>query len=214
MCDFAIVFHASRLRCELPVLLGCKLVDLPTVRALVAEGHSMKIFPGSVYQQPATECKQERCFFTPNLGFIRQAIRHGVPLQPIYIFADICPAPWQRLLVAVKRAFCAVDKQLLLAPGRSVEVGPMDANPSNKHVHEVFHRYCSELLRLFDEHKDAALPPEVAARGLQLVWCGHESEDVLTPGEQGSMPPAAAGEPTVARDQRSTELRSRKKSRL
>ena len=43
---------------------------------------------------------------------------------------------------------------------------PLRASPQ---VEEVFGRYCAELLRVFDENKDACLPPEVAARGLTIV---------------------------------------------
>ena len=59
-----------------------------------------------------------------------------------------------------------------VAWGRLVRVGPPDPAPSEARVAAVFEAYCAELRRLFDEHKDQCLPPEVAARGLTIIHRG------------------------------------------
>jgi len=104
---------------------------------------------------------------------------------------------------------------LLVQPGRPVEVGPADANPSDDRVRDIFRSYCIELLRLFDEHKDTALPADVAARGLQLIWRGHESEDFLT--EQNAtevMKPNLALTPSENRLTCAGSMPAMRKSRL
>ena len=63
-----------------------------------------------------------------------------------------------------------------VAWGRPVRVGPPDLAPSEARVAAVFEAYCAELRRLFDEHKDQCLPPEVAARGLTITHRGHPGE--------------------------------------
>ena len=63
-----------------------------------------------------------------------------------------------------------------VAWGRPVRVGPRDPAPSEARVAAVFEAYCAELRRLFDEHKDQCLPPEVAARGLTITHRGRPGE--------------------------------------
>ena len=69
----------------------------------------------------------------------------------------------------------AVD--VSVAWGRPVRVGPPDPAPSEARVAAVFEAYCAELRRLFDEHKDQCLPPEVAARGLTIIHRGSPGEE-------------------------------------
>lgn len=51
-------------------------------------------------------------------------------------------------------------------------VGPPNANPTDAEVAAVFDRYVSELRRVFDANKEECLPPDVAARGLEVIVRG------------------------------------------
>jgi len=183
---------------ELVLLLLGRQASSRTIDAILGSGRSVSIFPGGIHEQLATDPEQERCFFPPNLGFVRQAIKHGVPLQPCYSFGEnqlFDVPPWTRKVcrfikkhtgAGVPLGFgrwglpCVPKKQNLQChAGRPVEVGPADANPTEEYVRQVFRAYCTELRRLFDEHKDEALPPEIAARGLEIVWRGHETENLF-----------------------------------
>lgn len=179
-----VVFKVPFFR-ELVLLVQGRSASLRMVDGLLAEGKTVNIFPGGIHEQLATDAEQERCFFAPKLGFIREAIKHGVPLQPVYNFGENqqfhVPRWMRRAMQAtgVPMGFPRFGRQeILVQPGRPVEVGPPELEPSEARVREIFRRYCAELLRLFDAHKHV-LPPAVAARGLQLVWRGHEEEDLL-----------------------------------
>lgn len=203
-----VVFQVPVFR-ELVLSVLGRSASLRMIDALLDAGHTVNIFPGGIHEQLATDPHQERCYFAPKLGFVREAIKHGVPLQPIYIFGEnqqFDVPSWARgLSAAMKRAtgagvpicvprFGQRRQPLLVQPGRPVEVGPPDASPSEERVRRVFRRYCTELLRLFDEHKDAALPADVAARGLQIIWRGHTSEDILAGAEEEQAVGLAAAE--------------------
>jgi len=183
---------------ELCGILCVRSASVRTMNALLEQGKSVSIYPGGIHEQLASDSKQERCFFAPKLGFVRQAMKYGVPLQPIYSFGEnqLWDVPeWARKVaasikkhtgagvpIAVGRCwflpFLPNKQHLQVEAGRPIEVGPADANPSDERVQQVFRAYVAELYRLFNEHKDAALPADVAARGLQVIWRGHESVDL------------------------------------
>jgi len=56
--------------------------------------------------------------------------------------------------------------------GNPVPTGPRNENPTLEQVEAVFEAYLAELRRVFDAHKDACLPPEVAASGLAVRFTG------------------------------------------
>jgi hypothetical protein len=52
--------------------------------------------------------------------------------------------------------------------GDPIDAGSANASPSDAEVQAVFGRYVAELRRIFEKHAARCLPPEVAARGLQI----------------------------------------------
>lgn len=145
---------------ELAVRLLARFLSSRTVGRLLNVGRTVSLSLDRVHEETSTDSKQERCFFPANLGFVQQAIKQGVPLQPAYSFGT--------------NSVCHM--------GRLVEAGPADPCPTYAHVKEVFRAYCVELRRVFNEHKYDVLPPDVAARGLQIIWRGHEFEDLSEEG--------------------------------
>ena len=168
---------------------------------LMKSGKSVVLMPGGISEQLATDHSRERAFFPPKLGFVRLAIKHGVPMVPVYSFGEnqLYRIPeWSRRASTWLRAatgagipfpigrfglpFVPKATHIKIYVGKAVQVGPADSDPSEAHVHAVFGAYCVELRRLFNEHKDDALPADVAARGLELIWRGR-SIDAQPPDE-------------------------------
>lgn len=50
-----------------------------------------------------------------------------------------------------------------------MDVGVPDPEPSEAKVREVYDNYVASLQKLFDTHKAACLPPQVAAKGLICI---------------------------------------------
>lgn len=203
----------DRFVCVAPLLLRIPLLaefllmcharsqDAQTFSALLARGATVAVQPGGLIEQVETDDSRERIFFPPKLGFIRLALKHGVPLLPLYAFGEnqlYRTADWTRRLngwfyrnlrtgnlvvlgqgglptspILPNPLMLPVFRQgLHIRFGSPVDVGPPDANPSEEKVLQVFERYLAALRKVFDEHKDSCLPPEVAARGLEVVWRG------------------------------------------
>eukprot|EP00928_Gymnodinium_smaydae_P041195 TRINITY_DN27885_c0_g1_i2.p1 TRINITY_DN27885_c0_g1~~TRINITY_DN27885_c0_g1_i2.p1 ORF type:complete len:404 (+),score=81.80 TRINITY_DN27885_c0_g1_i2:467-1678(+) len=180
---------------EILLLVNCRVADSRIIDTLLGAGKSVYLCPGGIHEQLESDPKQEQVFFPPNLGFIRQALRHGVPVVPTYNFGEnqLYDVPdtsraLSRLLKDKLRIglplgvgkwglpFVPRAQRITMHRGTVIEVGAPDENPSEERVREVFRRYCVELRRLFEAHKDADLPADVAARGLRLTWRGHEDE--------------------------------------
>jgi hypothetical protein len=191
---------------EFLVLCNARSGNSKTFSALLAKGHTVAIQPGGIAEQVHTDAKQETVFFPPRLGFVRLAMKHGVPLLPIYAFGenqlyDTTDTVrglnrWLYRTFALGTLFVWGRGGLLVSPaipnpcllpnpgndlnvrwGDPVDVGPADADPSDEKVQKVFEAYCAELKKLFDAHKDSCLPKEVASLGLTINVRSSKKED-------------------------------------
>lgn len=190
---------------EYLILCGGRSGRSSTFNDILAEGKTLAVQPGGLVEQVNTDDKKEVAYFPARLGFIRAAIKNGVPLLPLYAFGEnqlYATAPWVRNLnkwfyktlhsgsLVVLGQFGIPNSPIFPNPGmlpiynsgihvrygEPVEVGAPDANPSDEKVHEVFKKYTSALQKLFDAHKNELLPTEVAAAGLTVIWQGAESK--------------------------------------
>jgi len=183
-----ILFNVPLFR-ETALLLNARSVGAKTIEKLAAAGVTVGVQPGGIPEQLQSDHTREIAVFPPRLGFIRLAMRHGADLLPAYIFGE----NQAYTTYASGRKFSQWAYKLLGAPivpitgrwglpwlvpnkvaihvrwGNTVSVGPKNGDPTDAQVDEVFQRYTAELLRVFNEHKDACLPPDVAARGLTIV---------------------------------------------
>jgi len=190
-----VVFSVPALR-ELMLLANFRSANAKVLDKLLADGKVAGVFPGGIHEQLASDPSCERLFFARNLGFVRAAIKQGVPLVPMYNFGEnqLFDIPkWSRRISDFLYSKFGAGAPLgfgrwglPLLPnqqavetrfGMPVDVGPAEAQPSQERVERVFRAYCAELHRLFEEHK-SVLPEAVAARGLEIVWRGHESVDL------------------------------------
>lgn len=172
-------------------------VDPKTLNAILSKGGTIAIQPGGVMEQAASREDQEQAFFTAKLGFVRMAIKYGVPLLPLYVFGEnqlykrVRGFEWLTKLI---KSITGMTIPMVLAKwnmplagffpratdihlrwGSPVEVGDPSDDPSDERIEEVFSRYLAELQRLFDENAKECLAPEVAAKGLKVVRLGERA---------------------------------------
>jgi len=182
---------------EFLLMCNAKHVGQSTTEKLLEHGKNVGVNPGGMHEQVCTDHTKETVSFAGKLGFVRLAIKYGVPLLPCYVFGEnqlVKTSDWTRKVNwwAYKKLsvgnllfhgrYGIPQTPFLMNPlwlpdkgknldcrlGEPVEVGPPDANPSEEKVQEVFSRYRAALQKLFDEHKEKCLPPEVAAKGLHF----------------------------------------------
>jgi len=184
---------------EFLLLCNARSADRKTFDSLLKSGATVAVQPGGLKEQVYTDASQERIFIPSNLGFVRLALAHGTPLLPTYAFGEnqlyntgpktIAFNTWLykkfrigNLIVLGQGGIptTPILPNPLMLPGfrrglhvrfgEPVEVGKPDPNPSEERVLEVFEEYKKAIRCLFDAHKDACLPPDVAAKGLEIVW--------------------------------------------
>jgi len=185
---------------EFLLLCHARSADSRTFSSLLSSGASVAVQPGGLQEQVRTDEKQERVLFSKRLGFIRMALKHDVPLVPMYAFGEnqLYRTPawvqginswfYRKLHIGnlLVLGLCGIPacpllpcpwllpgfrKKLNLRIGRPIDVGPRDDDPSDERVKEAFDKYIVGLRELFDTHKDTCLEPEVAARGLEVDFC-------------------------------------------
>mmetsp|Transcript_13393 Transcript_13393/g.22016 ORF Transcript_13393/g.22016 Transcript_13393/m.22016 type:complete len:396 (-) Transcript_13393:253-1440(-) len=186
-----IAFKVPILR-ELFLLINARAAEEAVIDDVFKSGGSVAVFPGGVHEQLRTDPNQEKVSFPPNIGFIRQAIKHGTPLLPLYNFGE------NQQFGRFGFSFIPRLHPFQSRFGHVVEVGTADPNPSDARVHEIFLKYCIELRRLFNEYKDTALPPAVAARGLKIEWRGHETDALSSIIQENDMTHSASFGGTLA----------------
>ena len=143
-----------------------------------------------------TRADQEQVFLMRRLGFLRLAMRHGVPVVPIYTFGEnqlfTVHAPLRALRLAIARKLrvgiplvtgrlglpgfpCPVPfpTKATHVIGRPVPTGPPNPAPTDEQLDAVCDLYVAELGRLFAKHAPSCLPAAVAAKGLRVERVGH-----------------------------------------
>jgi 2-acylglycerol O-acyltransferase 2 len=175
---------------EMIMLMDARSVQSQVLDRLASDGLTVAIQPGGIPEQLEADSEREVAIFPPKLGFVRMAMRHGMPLLPVYVFGE---NQAYSTLGTLGRAFSRVVYRATGVPivpitgkwglpwlvprqvdvhirwGQPVPVGPANADPTDADVEAVFEAYVTELKAVFDAHKHECLPPEIAARGLTVV---------------------------------------------
>ena len=137
------------------------------------DGYSISLYPGGSKEIYTTDPynPQTKLVLKIRRGFIRLALKYGLPLVPVYIFGEKyayhCLSPrfgfahwllkvlrvpflifWGRYgtFMPLKNTFVAV------VVGRPLDV-PKVENPSNEMVNEYLEKYCTAVHALFERHK-------------------------------------------------------------
>ena len=178
---------------DLLLVLGVREAAQSTLDAAVATGHSIGLNTGGLWEQIHVDCEREQLFLLPRLGFIRLALRHGVPLVPTYAFGenqlyrthDVFLAArrwivkhWRTGLPVVSgKWWCPIlprSGKHIYCVGRPVPTSTEPCpDPTDEQVNEIRVLWEAEMQRLFNEHKYAYLPRQIADRGLTIAMSNH-----------------------------------------
>ena len=149
------------------------------VDAALAAGASLAVAPGGIgemywgYPRPGCLPDEEYALLNGRKGFVRMALRHGIPLVPVYVFGNTKMFRRVELPPWVEAFSRAVQTSIVLFWGRwglpvpfrtplLYAIGaPLDshlyqggAGEDNEAQVDVLHaQFCDALVKLFDSHK-------------------------------------------------------------
>lgn len=182
---------------EILMIGNCRIADDGVVNDILEQGNSIMMQPGGVYEQVRFTDDHEIAYFSANLGFLRKAIKYGVPVIPTYSFGEnqlYKSRPERRKISAfisrlglptpAASGKFGLPAGLLCLPGKPVLVvgaaisterlGPEE--DENAAVCRVFEAYLAALRSLWRSHSHH-LPRHVAAKGLRCVYrSGHQGD--------------------------------------
>jgi 1-acyl-sn-glycerol-3-phosphate acyltransferase len=125
------------------------------------------------YPKPGTHPDEEHIILNSRKGFVRMAVKHGVPLLPVYCFGATkmfkrleLPA-LEHLSILLRVSICVFfgscglpmpfRQRLLYVMGSPLF--PLNANSNavsfDELVDDLHARFCDELIALFDRHKES-----------------------------------------------------------
>jgi len=181
---------------EFLLLCGARSQDSKTFNNLLASGATVGVQPGGLFEQVSTDHTQERVYFPARLGFVRLAMKHGVPILPIYAFGEnqlYATTPFTRKINAWFYRNFKIGSVLVMGQyglpipyfrrdlhirfGESVSLSAPNADPTDAQVKEYFDEYMVGLTNLFGKYKDDCLPEKVASLGLKVEVRGSSSSD-------------------------------------
>jgi len=145
----------------------------PSVDQALSQGERVGIVPGGIaeifegYPKASTHPNEE--YSIVRKGFLRMAIRHQVPVVPVYCFGATkmmhrLHLPILERLSLLLRISIVVffgkwglpipfRQRLLYVMGQPIL--PPNSGNEEERVNEMHQRFCNELMRLFDRHKEA-----------------------------------------------------------
>jgi len=144
----------------------------------LAKGKRIGLVPGGIaemfegYPKPSTLPNEE--YSIVRRGFLRMAAKHGVPVLPIYcfgatkMFKRVQLPVLEKISLLIRVSICAFfgvwglpipfRQKLSYVIGQPI-FPPNDPPANNAEmdtvVDDMHRRFCDELLRLFENHKDA-----------------------------------------------------------
>eukprot|EP01084_Bolivina_argentea_P116986 207791_1 len=71
---------------ELCLWTGCIDASAKVAERALSFGHSLLIIPGGEHEQIMTEKGKEKLYLRNRKGFIKLALKHGIPIIPTYVF--------------------------------------------------------------------------------------------------------------------------------
>lgn len=123
------------------------------------------------YPKPLTHPDEEYVILNSRKGFVRMAIKHGVPIVPVYCFGSTkmfkrLQLPALEYISKVLRISICVffgswglpmpfRQRLLYVMGNPVFPPGQEENALNEQVNVMHARFCDELVALFDRHKES-----------------------------------------------------------
>jgi len=161
---------------EIALWTGCIDANRKTASKALDNGRSLLILPGGEAEQILTTYGQERIYLQSRKGFLKLAMRKNVPVVPVYVFgssdlfytstAFATPRKWIQkkfgiclpICYGLWGSFCPLPKTITIVfgspltfqmKGNNNNDGPTEDELNNAHT-----QFCTELITLFDLHKE------------------------------------------------------------
>jgi len=158
---------------ELAMWTGCVDARRSVAESLLSKGRSLLILPGGEAEQIRTTRGKEILFLSNRKGFIKLAMRKGVPLVPVYVFgcsdyyntshAFFGPRLWlmKRFGVCITLAsgflgslVCPLPVKTTIVFGKPLVLNVKEeGNPTPEELDTAHVEFMTALTSLFDEHK-------------------------------------------------------------
>lgn len=161
--------------------IGAVDASRPAVDRALAEGSRIGLAPGGIaemfegYPKPRTHRDDECTILESRKGFVRMAVKHGVPVVPVYCFGATkmlkrlqLPAFVENLSNLARISICVFfgrwglpipfRQKLLYLMGNPIfppEAAAEGSEEFQRQVDEMHKRFCDELIRIFDRHKES-----------------------------------------------------------
>lgn len=150
---------------------GCVDAGRATAERMLKAGHSVGVIPGGEHEQLLTTYGQEIVYVKKRLGFVKLALRFGVPLVPCYVFGVSDLYKTSSFLIGTRMALvkmlgvavpiCFGSYGLPAAPfkqpvnivlGQPLRFEKNDS-PTDEQVVDAHAKYVEALQKLFDDNK-------------------------------------------------------------
>jgi 1-acyl-sn-glycerol-3-phosphate acyltransferase len=158
---------------ELALWTGCVDARRSVAENVLQKGHSMVVLPGGEAEQLRTIYQQERVYLKSRKGFVKLAMRKGVPIVPAYVFGAsdyyytsnlfFGPRLWlqKNLGLCIPLAaglwgsiFCPLPVKTTIVFGEPLSCQMKEkGNPTNEELNAAHEEFCKALRHVFDSHK-------------------------------------------------------------
>eukprot|EP00934_Nitzschia_sp_Nitz4_P001412 Nitzschia sp. Nitz4//scaffold143_size57137//4218//5234//NITZ4_006506-RA/size57137-processed-gene-0.32-mRNA-1//1//CDS//3329536422//1412//frame0 len=159
---------------EIGLWTGCVDASRRVAERQLDKGRSLLIIPGGEAEQIRTENGREIVYVQKRKGFIKLALRKGVPVVPVYVFgvsdmyhtshAFFGMREWlvKNLGVAIPLTcgklgspFCPVNVKTTIVFGKPIDMTCKEAgNPTDEEVQNKHKEFVVALEKLFDDNKE------------------------------------------------------------
>jgi 2-acylglycerol O-acyltransferase 2 len=161
----------------------------PAIITYMKQHHEcLSLISGGFEEATLTSFHVDRVIIRKRTGFIRLCLQHGIRIRPVFVFGEkscywniqgqfpmrlalnryFIPAilPWGHWLVPLlPKPHC----QIYIVVGSPL-VLPHIVDPTPQQVHEWHEKYVSALIRLYEEHKEAAYGTEIGKCVKLEIW--------------------------------------------
>lgn len=170
----SVLFRIPMVR-EISLWMGCVDARRDVAEKLLEKNYSLVVLPGGQVEQINTIHGRERIFLKRRKGFIRLALKHGVPVVPVYAFGvsdyyhtSHCAMGlrlWLLKRLGISIPIARGQYGTLISPlpvpttivfGEPIHFSIMKpGSPTPEEIDMAHAIYCEGLVELFDTHKEA-----------------------------------------------------------
>jgi len=168
----SVLFRIPLVR-EMSLWTGCVDARRSVAEKIVDNGYSMLVLPGGEAEQIRTTYRKERIYLKSRKGFVKLAMRKGVPVVPTYVFgvndyyctSDTLFAPrmWLQKKIGICIPFAWGQWSSIFVPlpvkttivfGDPITFKIKEhGSPTNEELNLAHEEFCKALRHLFDSQK-------------------------------------------------------------